>query len=126
MPRFASPPIAFAVALVAFGATLAWSGDAMARAHKHRRRGGGFKPARAVVVVPPPPRISVPDATPAPQVATLPPRAPASSMFGRVQFATEHRAYLDRGSAEGLLVGQWLASPPGGGRLRARQTRAGG
>jgi hypothetical protein len=102
-----SSTIAVSVALIAFGATFAWSGDAMARAHK-RRRGGGFKRARAVIVVPPPPRISVPDATPAPQVSTLPPRAPASSLFGHVQFATEHRAYLDRGSAEGLLVGQWL------------------
>ena len=117
MPRH--PAIAFAAALVAFGATLAWSGDALASGHKHRRRGGGFKRARAVKVVPPParnavivvppaPRIAVPDASPAPQVVTLPPRARAGSLFGHVQFATEHRAYLDRGSAEGLAVGQWL------------------
>jgi hypothetical protein len=102
-----TPSITFAVALVAFGATLAWSGDAAARAHKHRRRGGGRR-THAVIVVAPPPRISVPEATPVPQVSTLPPRAPAGSVFGRVQFATEHRAYLDRGAAEGLAVGQWL------------------
>ena len=108
--------IAFTVAVIAFGATLGWSGDAAARAHKHRRRAGG-KRARAVIVVPPPPRvtvvpaaprIAVPEATPTPQVAALSPRTPASSPFGRVQFATERRAYLDRGSAEGLAVGQWL------------------
>ena len=110
----------FAVALVAFGATLGWSGDAVARARKHRRRGGGFKRARAVLVVPTPtpgraravlvvpptPRLAVPEATP--QVPAVSPRAPATSLFGHVQLATERRAYLDRGSAEGLAVGQWL------------------
>jgi hypothetical protein len=101
-----SSSIAFAVALVAFGAALGWSGDADARAHKHRRRGGGGK--HKVIVVPTAPRLAVPEATPAPQVATVSPRAPAGSPFGRVQFATERRAYLDRGAAEGLVVGQSL------------------
>jgi hypothetical protein len=52
--------------------------------------------------------MAVPEATPPPQVPAVPARAPAGSVFGRVQFATEHRAYLDRGSAEGLVLGQWL------------------
>ncbi len=97
---------------------LGWSGDAAARAHR-RRRGGGKRarvvqvvpsaPKRAVQVVPSAPKLAVPEATPNPQgVAALPPRSPAGSPFGHVQFATEHRAYLDRGSAEGLAVGQWL------------------
>jgi len=112
-----SSPLAVAVALIAFGAALGWSGDADARAHKHRRRGGGGKGARTVIVAPPAPRVTVvpaaprlavPEATHAPQVPAVPARAPAGSPFGRVQFATEHRAYLDRGSAEGLVVGQWL------------------
>ncbi len=102
------PSITFAVALVAFGVALGWSGDAAARARKHRHRGGGGKRSRTVIVVPSAPRIPVPEATPAPQVPSVPPRAPAGSPFGHVQFATEHRAYLDRGSAEGLAVGQWL------------------
>jgi hypothetical protein len=102
-----SSSIAFAVALVAFGVALGWSGDAAARAHKHRRRGGG-KRARAVIVVPPQPRMTVPEATPVVQVSAVPARAAAASLFGRVRFVTEHRAYLDRGAAEGLAVGQWL------------------
>jgi hypothetical protein len=94
--------------VVAFGAALGWPGDAVARAHKHRRRGGGGKRSRAVLVVPPAPLTSVPDAVPVAPAPALPARTPAGSPFGRVQFATEHRAYLDRGSAEGLAVGQWL------------------
>jgi len=107
MPQ-ARRSIAFAVALVAFGAVLGWSGAADARAHKRRQRGVGGKRSRAVLVVPRAPRLALPEATPAPQVPAMSPRVPAGSPFGRVQFATEHRAYLDRGVAEGLAVGQWL------------------
>ena len=83
---------------------LGWSGDAAARARKHRRRGGGCKrsargsgAARAARRSPWPRRRHGRDA----------PRSTGQSVR-RVQFVTDHRAYLDRGAADGLVVGQWL------------------
>ena len=93
--------VTYGAALLALCAGVGWSGGAAAaRTHKRRSRGGAR--AHPVVVVPPlAPRVPVAVVAPAPPLRSNP-------GFGRVQFVTDHRAYLDRGAADGLVVGQSL------------------
>ena len=80
-------------------ALLAWAGTADAAKRHKRHRRVRARPAAVLKVAPP-----------VAAAATPPPAAPTpGSAFGRVALVTEHRAYLDRGAADGLGVGQSLA-----------------
>jgi hypothetical protein len=85
---------------IAFGLVLllglGWAATTEA-ARKHRRRRGG-KHARAALTVP------AAKVTPGKTARWV-----ANPLLGRVQFVTDRRAYLDRGTAEGMSLRQALA-----------------
>ena len=86
--------LALALGLV-LAAGAGWSGLAEAAGNRKRPRG---RP-RAAAAAPAPVRVGA---------AAGPAARPAASPLGSVQFVTGKRAYLDRGTTDGLAVGQAL------------------